>query len=78
MDAICGTESCAICGCGHHYSFHDGKGCHERMRYELDWDKDGKPVRWALGWCKCVSYTGPEPVPRWLEPLESPPPHPPR
>jgi len=46
----------AICGCTHHFSFHDGKGCHH------EW------VRWINGVrapsrCTCKQYVGPEPLP---------------
>jgi hypothetical protein len=38
-----------ICGCGHHYSFHNDDGCHHVGPYSEN--------------CGCVNYYGPEPVP---------------
>jgi hypothetical protein len=38
-----------ICGCEHHYSFHNDDGCNFQSGYG-----DG---------CGCVHYYGPEPVP---------------
>ena len=62
----------AVCGCTHHYSFHDRDGCHQAVRFEVYWDHTGKPVQWSAGTCRCKGYTGPEPIPEWL-PLNPPP-----
>jgi hypothetical protein len=50
------ADPVAICGCTHHYSFHDGEGCHHEF------------VRWVNGvptprGCSCKKYVGPEPLP---------------
>lgn len=48
----------AICGCGHHLSFHDDKGrCHWNMSYWAD-----EPYVQ----CKCRQYIGPEHMPTML------------
>jgi hypothetical protein len=54
-----------VCGCGHHYSLHDGEGgCHGTHRVVEQVSRDGKT--WATEACGCARYTGPEPLPRYL------------
>ena len=44
-----------VCGCGHHHSYHDPEtGRCNATRF-------GDP-------CKCLSYTGPEPLPEFYAP----------
>jgi hypothetical protein len=54
----------AICGCGHHHSFHDPKTgeCHE-TEYEGTWGGTPHYTR-----CTCRHYSGPEPVPAMFAP----------
>lgn len=40
-----------ICGCGHHVSFHDDKGCHHVKTDYYDRETST---------CGCVKYVGPE------------------
>lgn len=55
-----GGEPQPICGCKHHYSFHDvDGGCH----YVMDWHWEGKKHIDEL--CGCKRYTGPEPLPTY-------------
>lgn len=60
-----------VCGCAHHFSFHDPetKACHGMM--------DGDPVKYnewdrATAWeqipCTCRQYSGPEPLPEFYPP----------
>lgn len=59
-----------ICGCHHHYSFHEEKdGCHYTVVHGLQ----GKlGMRHVMTMCTCVQYTGPIPLPRYtsMEPRE--------
>ena len=60
-----------VCGCRHHYSFHDPRTgeCHGKM--------DGKPIKYDE-WkdptayeqinCTCRQYTGPTPLPEVYAP----------
>jgi hypothetical protein len=59
----------AVCGCGHHYSFHNfTEGCHYTMVHTHPGRLGPKSV---LTTCRCVTYTGPEPMPRLIS-LELP------
>jgi hypothetical protein len=59
-----------ICGCEHHYSFHDEEdGCHFTVvHYRNMWNG----TRGVLTNCSCVRYTGPEPLPRVIS-IDRPP-----
>ena len=56
-----------LCGCGHHISFHDEKGCHYTVVYT-------RPAKFGVvslfSDCPCVKYVGPEPLPKVIS-LES-------
>lgn len=54
----------AICGCAHHFSFHDPKTglCHHKERQETKWDDYGDAVKWERVQCGCQRYVGPEPL----------------
>jgi len=70
-----------ICGCGHHFSYHDPKTgeCHGKAKgtETVVRDGKGKPVLdyWGdvqttleTGPCGCRKYTGPEPRPEYYAP----------
>lgn len=71
----------SICGCEHHFSFHDETGCHQKVKTPTKWERekdplgDMKPVHWEFPECPCVKYIGPEPLPEVFHPrlLEGPP-----
>jgi hypothetical protein len=52
-----------VCGCTHHRSFHDEKGCSARVREKgIDgWLGDTRT-------CPCRQYSGPEPLPEYYAP----------
>lgn len=51
-----------ICGCGHHFSFHEpSKGiCKQHTRHVIGYDGGGDPV-YEIGDCSCQQYVGPMP-----------------
>lgn len=53
-----------VCGCGHHYSFHNGQTglCMHKGRAETKWDEYGDPVKWEMVQCGCQRYIGPQPL----------------
>jgi hypothetical protein len=50
-----------ICGCTHHYSYHDPEN---GLKCNVGIFVNGKP----RGACACVRYTGPEPLPLYFAP----------
>jgi hypothetical protein len=55
-----------ICGCGHHYSFHqDGRECKDTNRRTV-YSKVGHDCGKRDFPCTCVQYTGPLPVPEFF------------
>lgn len=61
-EAIYGPEP--VCGCKHHYSFHNPKTglCKSQARTAVRWDGDGAANRWELRSCGCQRYVGPQPL----------------
>jgi hypothetical protein len=64
-----------VCGCSHHYSFHDlDKGtCASQVKVVTEYDHyhDGRPAvprRFRLESCRCVKYAGPEPIAQYYAP----------
>jgi hypothetical protein len=54
-----------LCGCGHHISFHNREdGCHYTVIHH---HQGRRGVRSVLTNCACVSYVGPEPLPRIID-----------
>lgn len=53
-----------VCGCGHHYSFHNAKTglCMHGGRVATKWDECGEPVKWEMKQCGCQRYVGPQPL----------------
>lgn len=53
-----------ICGCRHHYSYHNPKTgeCAEMSRQAVAWDDFGSAEEWELVKCNCQRYVGPEPL----------------
>ncbi len=49
-----------VCGCGHHFAFHDLKTgrCNEYI----------ETIRTSLTQCRCQHYSGPEPLPEYFVP----------
>lgn len=64
----------AICTCGHGKGHHiDGKGaCQGEEKREVRWWTDAwgstYPNKWDWFPCRCLSYTGPEPLPVFFSP----------
>jgi hypothetical protein len=52
--AVLFKEPESICGCEHHYSFHDEAGCHFQY-FDHDTERNLH--------CTCKKYVGPEPLP---------------
>lgn len=63
-----------VCGCTHHYSFHDPKTglCMHTGRTETRWDEFGTPYKWENKQCGCQRYIGPEPLASLYMPEISP------
>ena len=59
----------AVCGCTHHYSFHDPKtgACMASVAVDK-YSEKGKQVGVEHLPCACVRYTGPEPLPTLFAP----------
>ena len=55
-----------ICGCSHHYAYHDTDGvCSEVNSQGRVRVVDGQETR-ILAPCRCKKYVGPEPMPRYI------------
>jgi len=61
----------AVCGCAHHYSFHDPETgmCHGTASQATHFDSYGIERRWKQIPCTCRKYAGPEPLSTYL-PIE--------
>jgi hypothetical protein len=59
-----------VCGCGHHYSFHDGASgkCHGTVRQATHFNSYGTEIAWKQVPCTCRKYAGPEPMPTYYAP----------
>jgi hypothetical protein len=61
-----------VCGCTHHYSFHDPKTgqCSATVQGNvIHWDADwNTPDDWEMVPCACRKYVGPEPLPTLYAP----------
>ena len=60
-----------VCGCSHHYSFHDPKSgnCHGFVNGEpVKYDAFRDPTAWAQVQCPCRQYSGPMPLPEYFAP----------
>lgn len=58
------TDPEPVCGCLHHFSFHDEGGCHNTVIHQRPgWNGP----RAVLTTCPCVQYIGPEPLPRIID-----------
>jgi hypothetical protein len=55
------SEKEAVCGCEHHFSFHDENGCHADDEESEHFDRE-RDI-YVMDRCKCKRYTGPEPLP---------------
>lgn len=42
-----------ICGCKHHFSFHDGEGCHFESRVPASLNKYGEVSSYRMVRCQC-------------------------
>lgn len=54
-----------VCGCGHHFALHDSEGTCRGVSREIE-KTSGSGVTWVTRSCGCATYTGPEPLPRYL------------
>ncbi|MBT2451466.1 hypothetical protein J7F03_31270 [Streptomyces sp. ISL-43] len=53
-----------VCGCGHHFSFHDpeARSCHHQNKLETSYLFGGITGNELVA-CDCRQYVGPEPLP---------------
>lgn len=60
----------AVCGCRHHYSFHDPESgrCHGTDSQATAFDGYGIARAWKQIPCTCRKYAGPEPLPTYYAP----------
>ena len=62
-----------ICSCKHGLGAHDDGGrCVSQTKRERCWDVYGHPIAWENATCPCLSYDGPEPLPRSWVPFDLP------
>jgi hypothetical protein len=43
-----------ICGCEHHFAFHDDEGCNATVAEESAWSVTGTAIAWENVQCACV------------------------
>lgn len=54
-----------VCSCGHGYGQHENAGrCGAEAQRACDWTYGGSPMAWEYVRCACLSYDGPEPLPK--------------
>jgi hypothetical protein len=61
----------AVCGCGHHHSFHDRESsrCHATVNgVPIHRDRYGYTDGWEQVQCPCRAYSGPVPLPEYYAP----------
>ena len=58
-----------VCGCDHHYSFHDPQtgACGYGLRHLDGYDRRDNPI-YSHTQCPCLKYSGPEPLPEYYAP----------
>jgi hypothetical protein len=52
-----------ICGCEHHFSYHDEEGCHGTHRLWIGSRAGDNGSDYVVRQCGCKQYTGPQPLP---------------
>lgn len=59
-----------VCGCEHHYSFHDPESgkCHGMVSQATYFDSYGAERAWKQVSCTCRKYAGPELMPTYYVP----------
>jgi len=58
----------AVCGCGHHHSFHDPADgtCHGTVKTATHWNSSGDERMWRQDPCTCKQYSGALPLPEYF------------
>lgn len=66
-------EPGTICSCKHGYGTHDaGSACKAQIKRADRWDDYSSACHWEWVPCPCLTYDGPEPLPRvWTGELGS-------
>jgi hypothetical protein len=59
-----------ICGCTHHYSYHDPQTgeCGAGVRVPSRYNDYGAVTAWKTAECACLQYSGPQPLPEYFVP----------
>lgn len=65
-----GEDPQPVCGCDHHYAFHDPTTghCHATSKVASKWDYAGYPVAYTHQQCGCRQYVGPQPLETYYAP----------